>query len=90
MGAIEEVHTLLQDVVAPDLKSLTVRVENVEKQVAALEQRMDARFERMDARFDKLDRDSEKRHNELVSYLSLEARMHKIERALESSGKQGQ
>lgn len=78
MGAIEEVRTLLQDVVAPDLKGLTVRVENVEKQVAALEQRVDARF-------DKLERDSERRHNELVSYLSLEARMNKVERALETS-----
>ena len=78
MGAIEEVLTLLQDVVAPDLKGLTVRVENVEKQVAALEQRVDARF-------DKLERDSERRHNELVSYLSLEARMNKVERALETS-----
>ena len=83
MGAIEEVRTLLQDVVAPDLKSLTVRVENAEKQIAALEQRMDDRF-------DKLERDSEKRHNELVSYLSLEARMNKLERALKPSGKQGQ
>jgi len=83
MGAIEEVRTLLQDVVAPDLKSLTVRVENVEKQVAALEQRVDARF-------DKLERDSDRRHTELVNYLSLEARMNKIERALAPSGKQGQ
>ena len=97
MGAIEEVRTLLQDIVAPDLKSLTVRVENVEKQVAALEQRMDARFDKVDARFDKadarsdkLERDSEKRHNELVSYLSPEARMNKVERALGTSGKQGQ
>ncbi|HVP55254.1 MAG TPA: hypothetical protein VMU45_09690 [Candidatus Eisenbacteria bacterium] len=83
MGAIEDVRTLLQDEVAPDLKSLTVRVEDAEKPIAALEQRMDARF-------DKLERDSEKRHNELVSYLSLEARMNKLERAIEPSGKQGQ
>lgn len=92
MGAIEEVRTLLQDVVAPDLKGLTVRVENVEKQVAALEQRMDARFDKVDARFDKVDarfdkleRDSDRRHAELVNYLSLEARMNKVERALETS-----
>ncbi|HEX8800813.1 MAG TPA: hypothetical protein VF772_19480 [Terriglobales bacterium] len=37
MGAIEEVCTRLQDIVAPDLKSLAVRMGNVEKQVAALE-----------------------------------------------------
>lgn len=90
MGAIEEVRTLLQDVVAPDLKSLAVRVKNVEKQLAALEQRMDARLDKVDARFDKLERDSEKRRNELVTYLSLEARKNKIERALGTSGKQGQ
>lgn len=90
MGAIEEVRTLLQDVVAPDLKSLTVRVESAEKQIAALEQRMDARFDKVDARFDKLERDSDRRHIELVSYLSLEARMNKLERALEPPAKQGQ
>jgi hypothetical protein len=73
MGAIEEVRTLLQDVAAPDLKSLTVRVENAEKQIAALEQRMNDRFDKVDVRFDKLERDSDRRHVELVSYLSLEA-----------------
>lgn len=90
MGAIDEVRTLLQDIVAPDLKSLTVRMENVEKQIVALEQRMEARFDKVDALFDKLERDSEKRHNELVTYLSLEARMNKVERALKTSRKQNQ
>lgn len=90
MGAIEEVRMLLQDVVAPDLKSLTVRVENAEKQIAALEQRMNDRFDKVDARFDKLERDSDRRHIELVSYLSLEARMNRLERALEPPRKQGQ
>jgi len=101
MGAIEEIGTLLQDIVAPDLKSLTVRMEAVEKQVAALEQRTEVGFNKVDARFttlasdisarlDKQERDAEKRHNELVSYLSLEARMNEVERALKTSGKHGQ
>ena len=93
MGAIEEVRTRLQDIVAPDLKSLAVRMGNVEKQVAApavLEQRIEARFDKVGARFDKLEHDSEKRHNQLVSCLSLEARMNKLERVLETSRKRGQ
>ena len=66
---------------------------NVEKQVAApavLEQRIEARFDKVDARFDKLEHDSEKRHNQLVSCLSLEARMNKLERVLETSRKRHQ
>ena len=61
--------------------------ENVEKQIAALnlEQRIEARFDTLDARFDKLEHDSEKRHHEWVSYRSLEARMNKVERVLETS-----
>jgi hypothetical protein len=49
-----------------------------------LEQRIEARFDKVGARFDKLEHDSEKRHHQLVSYLSLEARMNKVGRVLET------
>ena len=45
MGVIEDVRKVIQDTVAPDLKALAVRVEELEK-------RMDERFQAVEKRFD--------------------------------------
>lgn len=55
-----------------------------------LERRIQSRFDKVGARPDKLEHDSEKRYNRLVSCLSLEARMNKVERVLETSRKRDQ
>ncbi|MFZ0706362.1 MAG: hypothetical protein WAM71_12215 [Candidatus Korobacteraceae bacterium] len=72
MSVVSDVRGVLQDLIVPDLKALQQRVE-------ALEKRMNERFEDIDRRFDRAERDAERRHAELISYLSLEARIRKIE-----------
>ena len=90
MGALEELRTLLQDIIAPDRKSLAVCRENVEKQVAALEQRIEARFDKVDAHFDTLEHDSEKCRNQVGKLSVARSRMNKVERVLENFRKRGQ
>ncbi len=72
MGGIEDLRVVLQDLVVPDLKAL-------EQRVAALERTMEQRFAEVDRRFNEQERAAATRHAELVSYLSLEARVRKIE-----------
>ena len=83
MGAIEEVRSLLQDVVAPDLKSLKTRVEALEKRVEQGFADANRRFAEMNAtiddRFAEVERRAEGRHTELMNYLSLDARIRRLE-----------
>jgi len=51
----------------------------MDERFGQLEQRTNDRFEGIDQRFDRAERDAERRHAELISYLSLEARVRKIE-----------
>jgi hypothetical protein len=67
MAATEEVRSLLQDIVAPDLKSLKERVTALEK--------------RVDRGFAEVERRAELRHTELMNYLSLDARIRRLEGA---------
>ena len=76
MGAIEEVRSLLQDIVAPDLKGLLERVAALEKRVEQGFAEVDRRFAEMNGtikdRFAQVER-KEKRHAEILNYLSLDA-----------------
>lgn len=53
MGVIEDVRNVIQDTVAPDLKALTVRVDELEKRI---EQRFQDQRDYMEKRFDALER----------------------------------
>jgi hypothetical protein len=53
MGVIEDVRKVIQDTVAPDLKALSVRVEELEKRI---EQRFHDQRDYMEKRFDSLER----------------------------------
>ena len=53
MGVIEDVRKVIQDTVAPDLKALSVRVEELEKRI---EQRFQDQRDYMEKRFDSLER----------------------------------
>jgi len=94
MSVVADVRNVLEDLVVPDLKALQQHVGALEKRMnerfQGLEQRMDERFGQLeqrtndrfqgiDQRFDRAERDAERRHAELISYLSLEARVRKIE-----------
>ena len=53
MGVIEDVRKVIRDTVAPDLKALAVRVDELEKRV---EQRFQHQRDYMEKRFDGLER----------------------------------
>jgi hypothetical protein len=53
MGVIEDVRKVIQDTVAPDLKALSVRVEQLEKRI---EQRFQDQRDCLEKRFDSLER----------------------------------
>jgi hypothetical protein len=63
MSVVEDVRKVLQDTLAPDLKALTVRVED-------LERRMDLRFQALEQRFDDQRTYLEKRFDGLERMLS--------------------
>ena len=59
MGAIEEFRQLPQDVIVPELKALTLRVEKLEEAVK------DA-YKHVEKRFDDADKRAGKRHEEVI------------------------
>jgi len=84
-NVLQTLQQLVQDVIAPDVRELKVRLTSLEKYMdvrfAALEQKMDARFkaldEKTDARFDAihvrfeaLDKKSDARFDALMSAIS--------------------
>jgi hypothetical protein len=76
VGTVDEARKLVQDLIAPDLRALTVRVEEMEK--------------RMNARFDGIEQVAKARHEAVLATiaasnasvmgaLNLEKRMAKLE-----------
>jgi|SRR5271165_2678120 len=67
MGVVEDVRKVIQDTVAPDLKALAVKVEELEKRmdlrfqgvearIAGVEQRFEDQRDHLDKRFDGIDK----------------------------------
>jgi len=60
MEVIEDVRKVVQDTIAPDLKALAVRVEELEKRMderfQAVEKRFDDQRDYLEKRFDSLER----------------------------------
>ncbi len=94
MGAIDDIRKLLQDLVTPDLKALSVRVEALEKRVdsgfADLKQTIadvDSRAERrhtsgfsdLKQTIADMDARAERRHTALLVALHLEERVKRLE-----------
>ncbi len=50
-NVLETVQKLIQDVIAPDVRELKVRLDSVEKRIDSLEKHIDDRFKGMDDRF---------------------------------------
>ena len=76
LGGIRQ---LLQDIVAPDLKALQVRMDALEKRV---DSRLDSLQKSMDSGFESL----QKRFDELIRYHELEKRMLKVENRIAKEG----
>jgi hypothetical protein len=72
MGNVEDLRKVLQDVIAPDIKALSARVDG-------LERRIDAFDKSVNLRFDTLAQTLAANHAALLIALDLERRMVKIE-----------
>lgn len=81
MSVVEDVRKVIQDTLAPDLKALTVRVEELERRMGlrfqSLEQRFDDQQGYLEKRFDGLERMLSQQ--QLIS--SLAERIHILENA---------
>jgi hypothetical protein len=72
MGMIDDTRKLLQDLVTPDLRALSERVE-------ALEKRVDLGFSDLKQTMTDMDRRSERRHTDLLVALHLEEPVKRLE-----------
>jgi outer membrane murein-binding lipoprotein Lpp len=79
MSVVEDVRTVVQDFLAPELRELKARVD-------ALEKRMDDRFKHVDERFDHAERTAQARHDlmmnaiqHLTDYTTLAQRVARLE-----------
>ncbi len=72
MSVVEEVRTVMQDFLAPELRALKERV-------SALERKVDENERRAEQRFQDAERRAETRHTELINWLNLAARVSKLE-----------
>ena len=63
-NVLETVQKLLQDVIAPDVRELKVRVDAAEKQIELLHKEMEERFKAADQREDERFKAAEQRNDE--------------------------
>ena len=76
MSVVDDTRKLLQDIVSPDLKALTARVE-------ALERSMKDSFTDVNRRFDSAEALASVRHRALMDLLDLNRRVALIENKIE-------
>jgi capsule polysaccharide export protein KpsE/RkpR len=71
---LQTLQQLVQDVIAPDVRELKVRVTALEKQMDvrfnAIEQRLDSLDQKADARFDAIEKTRDAQFNALLSAIS--------------------
>jgi translation initiation factor 2 gamma subunit (eIF-2gamma) len=94
MSVIDDLGQLLQDLVTPEFRALSVRVDALEKKVDTLDRKVDTGFialeKKVDAGFTKADVDlkqamadtearAERRHTALIIALQLEERVKRLE-----------
>ena len=79
MSVVEDVRTVVQDFLAPELRELKARVE-------ALEKRMDDRFEHVERSFGLMERSAQARHEQVMlaiqqmtDYTTLAQRVARLE-----------
>jgi flagellar capping protein FliD len=95
MSVVDEVRKAFQDFVAPDIKSLSVRLDAVDQRLDRVEKHVDQRFTDMqrqvDQRFDDLRRHIDSQFDSLRYDLRLNERVSAIESRLrEQESKQQQ
>jgi len=85
MGVVEDVRSVLQDFLAPQLRELRVRIDALENQQkefrSDVKERFDdvnKRFDSVDARFEKLESKLAERHEQLVTEIRRTATIHDL------------
>jgi phage shock protein A len=63
MSVIEDSRNVVQDFLAPELRSISVRLDALEKRFDAVDRKLDG----VDREFDEVERRAEKRHDELLA-----------------------
>lgn len=79
MGMIEDVRTLIQDLVTPDLKAMKVRLDTVEQRLDDLESTLDANHATVMAALDKRFTEIQTGISSLIRFNSIETRMAQLE-----------
>ena len=73
-NVLQTLQQLIQDVIAPDVRELKVRVSGVEKQLESLEKQMERRFtsleKQSEARFMSLERRSETQYQSILAAIA--------------------
>ncbi len=71
MSALDDTRKLLQDMIAPDLKAIGVRLDTLEKKFEAVEKNVDQRFDaaekNVNVRFDAIERIATLRHELILA-----------------------
>ena len=81
MSVIDDTRKVLQDVIAPDLKAINVRLDAVERVVNLRFEQIDKRFEQIDKRFEQMDKRMDERfaQNEKLTLAKFDQLLARIE-----------
>ncbi len=87
MGTIDDIRKAFQDIIAPELRAISVRLESVEKRMderlASLDKRIDAIDKRMDERLESFEKIVSERFSALDKAIDLkidiDRRLQKVE-----------
>ncbi len=81
MSLIDDTRKVLQDVIAPDLKAINVRLDAVERVMNLRFEQVDKRFEQVDKRFEQMDKRMDERfaQNEKLTLAKFDQVLARIE-----------
>ena len=81
MSIIDDTRKVLQDVIAPDLKAINVRLDAVERVMNLRFEQVDKRFEQIDKRFEQMDKRMDERfaQNENLTLAKFDQVLARIE-----------
>jgi len=76
MGVIEDVRKVIQDLVTPNLKALTARMDSLEESTKL---KFEILTEKMDARFSALSAKIDSNHATVINALNIDKRLEALE-----------
>ena len=82
MSVVEDVRQVMQDFLAPELRTITARLDSIEKVMTARFESVDTKFAAMDTKFAAMDTKFDSLHKEIQGIndkLDLDRRLAKLE-----------